>query len=84
MSTLADDPLNKQSKLIVLRILPCDPPGLLKSLAYWDLVPLLAVEQADSLRDVVLSSVLTGRWEGPPFGALRYFQASMGRYLSAR
>jgi tetratricopeptide (TPR) repeat protein len=76
MGTIADDPLNKQSKLIVLRIRPCDPPGLLKSLAYWDLVPLLPEEEAGSLRDVVLSSVLVGRWDGPPSGVLRYFEAS--------
>jgi hypothetical protein len=76
MSTIADDPLNKKSKLIVLRIRPCDPPGLLKSLAHWDLVPLLTAAEADSFRDVVLSSVRTGRWDGSLPGALRYFEAS--------
>ena len=38
-SVLAGDPLNKQSRLIVLRIVECEPTGLLKALAYWDLVP---------------------------------------------
>jgi predicted ATPase len=37
-SVLADDPLNKQSRLIVLRVAECAPTGLLKALAYWDLV----------------------------------------------
>jgi hypothetical protein len=38
-SVLADDPLNRKSRLIVLRIAECVPTGLLKALAYWDLVP---------------------------------------------
>jgi hypothetical protein len=63
-NTIADDPLNKQSRLIVLRIRPCDPVGLLKSLAYWDLVPLLAPEHDGLLRDAVLASVRMGREAG--------------------
>ena len=55
-NTIADDPLNRHSKLIVLRIRPCDPVGLLKSLAFWNLVPLLAGPDQDAmLRDVVLA-----------------------------
>ncbi len=37
-ATIADDPLNRNRRLIVLRVGECAPPGLLKSLAYWDLV----------------------------------------------
>ena len=74
-NTIADDPLNKQSKLIVLRIRPCGPPGLLKSLAYWNLVPLLSPAQAETLRETVLASVRTDRAAGPPSGIARYFEA---------
>ena len=35
---LADDPLNKQARLIVLRARECVPRGLLKAIAHWDLV----------------------------------------------
>ena len=73
--TIGGDPLNRQSKLIVLRIRPCDPPGLLKSFAYWDLVKLLDASRADALRDVVLASVRTDRVAGPPSGISRYFEA---------
>ena len=38
-SILADDPLNKHSRLILLRIADCVPTGLLRALVYWDLVP---------------------------------------------
>ena len=75
MNTIADDPLNRNSKLIVLRIQPCDPPGLLKSLAYWNLVPLLTPGHADTLRDVVLASLRMDRQTGPLSGAARYFEA---------
>ena len=76
-NTIADDPLNRHSKLIVLRIRPCDPPGLLKSLAFWDLVPLLAgPEQDGMLRDVVLDSVRRCRHKDPLSPITRYFEAA--------
>jgi len=67
-NTISDDPLNKASRLIVLRIKPCLPMGLLKSLAYWDLVPVLAGSPASGgmLRDVVLAAVQLGRRKGIP------------------
>ncbi len=76
-NTIADDPLNRQSKLIVLRIRPCAPDGLLKSLAFWDLVPLLAApEQGGLLRDVVLASVRVGRQKDPLSPITRFFEAA--------
>ena len=76
-NTIADDPLNRQSKLIVLRIRPCDPVGLLKSLAFWDLVPLLSAPEQDGLlRDAVLASVRTGRQKDPLSRITRFFAAA--------
>ena len=76
-ATIADDPLNRRSKLIVLRIRPCDPVGLLKSLAFWDLVPLLSAPEQDGLlRDAVLASVRTGRQKDPLSPATRFFAAA--------
>jgi len=67
-NTIADDPLNKTSRLIVLRIKQCVPVGLLKSLAYWDLVPVLAGLPASSnmLRDILLAAVQPGRQKSLP------------------
>ena len=67
-NTIADDPLNKKGRLIVLRIKPCVPLGLLKSLTNWDLVPVLAGLPATegTLRDVVLAAVQPGRQKSLP------------------
>jgi tetratricopeptide (TPR) repeat protein len=61
-NAIADDPLNRNSRLILLKIRPCNPRGLLSSLAYIDLVPLLTSPHAnpDLLRDVVLAAVQPG------------------------
>ena len=76
-NTIADDPLNRQSRLIVLRIRPCDPVGLLKSLAFWNLVPLLSAPEQDGLlRDAVLASVRVGRQKDPLSPAARFFAAA--------
>lgn len=76
-NTIADAPLNRQSKLIVLRIRPCAPIGLLKSFAYWDRVPLLsALEQDGTLRDTVLASVRVGRQKNPLSPITRFFEAA--------
>jgi tetratricopeptide (TPR) repeat protein len=75
-NAIADDPLNRRSRLIVLRIRPCDPPGLLKSLAFWDLVPLLGAPGFDGLlRDAVLASVREGRHK-PPAPIAPFFAAA--------
>jgi tetratricopeptide (TPR) repeat protein len=39
-NAIADDPLNTKSRLILLRVAECEPVGLLRGLAYWDLVPI--------------------------------------------
>ncbi len=76
-NTIADDPLNRNSKLIVLRIRPCAPDGLLKSLAFWDLVPLLSAPEQDGLlRDAVLASARTGRQKDPLSPNTRFFEAA--------
>src|SRR5262249_50126657 len=40
-NAIADDPLNRRERLIVLRIADCAPTGMLKALAHWDLVPVV-------------------------------------------
>jgi hypothetical protein len=76
MNTIADDPLNCQGRLVLFRIRPCAPDGLLKSLAYWDLVPLLAdpTTNANLLRDVVLAAVRPGSDRRPPGDFARLFR----------
>jgi hypothetical protein len=58
-AVLAEDPLNKKSRLVVLRIAECKPPGLLAALTYWDLVPVL--DNAPLLTDAVRDAVREGR-----------------------
>jgi hypothetical protein len=61
---LIRDPLNKQGRLIVLRIENCEPSGLLKDIPYTDLVPFLQspLEFRLSILDAIASrnSELTG------------------------
>lgn len=58
-AVLADDPLNKRSRLIVMRVGACKPTGLLTPLAYWDLVPVKHDRRL--LQDVVRNAVIEGR-----------------------
>jgi ankyrin repeat protein/Flp pilus assembly protein TadD len=58
-SVLAHDPLNRNSRLLVLRVTACTPTGFLAPLGYWDLVPI--ADQPESVRDVVLAAVKKGR-----------------------
>jgi tetratricopeptide (TPR) repeat protein len=60
-SALADDPLNRNGRLILLRVAECKPDGLLGALAYWDLCPILG-ERA-ILEEVVRDAVSTDRRE---------------------
>ncbi len=53
-SVLADDPLNKDGRLIVWRIGDCMPSGLLKAISFHDL---FGVRDADALERVVLAAV---------------------------
>lgn len=52
---IADDPLNRSRRLIVMRVRESKPVGLLSVFAYWDLVPLRG--NLRLLRDVVLAAV---------------------------
>lgn len=36
-NALAGDPLNTRTRLVLLRVAECEPPGLLAGIAYWDL-----------------------------------------------
>ena len=71
-NSIAGDPLNSKSRLIVLRAVECEPPGLLAGIAYWDLVPVLG--NPAMLAEVVLNAVRNDRrdaassgtyWRGP-------------------
>ena len=54
-NAIADDPLNRRSRLILLRVAECEPVGLLSGLAYWDLVP--SRENRALLQEIVLDAV---------------------------
>lgn len=59
MHALAGDPLNRRGRLIVLRVAPCEPTGLLRSIAYWDAVRLAGRSDADALlADIVAAAVM--------------------------
>ena len=69
MSALADDPLNRSGRLIPLRIAPCEPEGLLGTLAYVDLVPSLDDPErfADTIRSAFqkVASMASDHGPGP-------------------
>jgi hypothetical protein len=79
LSALADDPLNKTGRLIVLRIDECKPEGSLAPLAYWDLVPVR--NRPDLVRGVVLAAIKPGRHKGEGSIAAGYWHASHGAVL---
>jgi tetratricopeptide (TPR) repeat protein len=57
-NAIAHDPLNRQGRLIVLRVAETTPTGLLTALAYWDLVPVRGDRAL--LRDILLIAVKPG------------------------
>jgi tetratricopeptide (TPR) repeat protein len=57
-NALARDPLNLNSRVVLLRVAECEPIGLLAALAYWDVVP-VAHDRA-MLRDLVLDALREG------------------------
>ncbi len=65
-NAIADDPLNTKSRLILLRVAECEPPGLLAGLAYWDLVPVLSDRAL--LEDIVRGAVSEDRRGALPSG----------------
>ena len=58
-AVFARDPRNFDQRLVLLRVSECQPTGILCTLAYTDLVPLLGA--LDALRDVVLARLAPGR-----------------------
>ena len=56
MHALHGDPLNRKGRLIVLRAAECEPKGLLRTIAYWDLVPVR--DHDDLLSDIVKSAIM--------------------------
>jgi hypothetical protein len=67
---LAIDPLNKRTRLIVLRVKECRPTGLLAAIAYWDLLP--TGGNQDSVRQVLKAAISfrVEREAGPGASAL--------------
>lgn len=58
-NVLANDPLNKGARLIVLRVVEYAPLGMLAGLAYWDLVPIR--DNPALLTEIVSIAVQDGR-----------------------
>jgi tetratricopeptide (TPR) repeat protein len=65
-NAIADDPLNTRSRLILLRVVECEPVGLLSGLAYWDLVPIR--DNRPLLREIVREAVREDRRDVVPSG----------------
>ncbi len=63
-NAIAGDPLNERSRLILLRVAECEPPGLLSGLAYWDLVPVRG--DPALLAEIVRDAVREGRRDAAP------------------
>ena len=63
-NAIAGDPLNERSRLILLRVAECEPPGLLSGLAYWDLVPVR--DNPALLEEIVRDAVREGRRDAVP------------------
>ena len=55
MHALHSDPLNKMARLIIFRCAACAPSGLLRTIAYWDLVPL---RDRDDLLAVIVNAAI--------------------------
>jgi tetratricopeptide (TPR) repeat protein len=56
MHALYGDPLNRKRKLIVLRAAPCEPRGLLRTIAFCDLVPVR--DRDDLLAEAVKEAIM--------------------------
>ncbi len=56
MHVLAHDPLNRKGRLIVLRAAECEPRGLLRTIAYWDLVKVR--NDDDRLANIVKAAIM--------------------------
>lgn len=68
-NSIANDPLNRNGRLVLLRIAECRPTGLMAGLAYWDLVPLQ--NNSPAVADVIRRAV-----SGAPLALPSHSQAS--------
>ncbi len=68
---LADDPLNRKARLIVMRVSECAPAGYLKAIAFWDLVKARA--RPEQLKAAVLGAIDPAARERPSLA--QYWQA---------
>lgn len=66
-NAIVGDPLNVNSRLVLLRVVECQPPGLLGGIAYWDLVPIR--DNRPILEEIVLDAVRADRRDAAPSGA---------------
>ena len=64
LNAIAGDPLNRNGRLILFRVVECEPPGLLSGLAYWDLVQIR--DNRPMLADVVRNAVLADHHDATP------------------
>jgi hypothetical protein len=71
-NAIAHDPLNKQGRLIVVRVAESKPTGLLTALAYWDLVPVRG--DPALVRDIVLTAIKPGRHTDDGARAAQYWR----------
>lgn len=69
-TVFAQDPRNFGHRLVLLRVDQCQPSGILSTLAYTDLVPLLPTPEV--LRDVLLARVKPGRIPTSPDAAAEF------------
>lgn len=65
-NAIANDPLNTKSRLILLRVTECEPPGLLSGFAYWDLVPIR--DNRPLLEEIVRDAIREERRDEAPSG----------------
>ena len=64
LNAIAGDPLNRNGRLVLFRVVECEPPGLLRGLAYWDLVQIR--DNRPMLADVVRNAVLADHHDATP------------------
>jgi tetratricopeptide (TPR) repeat protein len=80
-NAMMGDPLNKQGRVIFLRVAECSPDGMLKGMAYLDLVSLLKDGDEAALRDIILAAIRPDR---PRTGPLERFWRTPKPLLHAK
>jgi hypothetical protein len=72
LNAIANDPLNTNARLILLRVNECTPRGLLTALAYWDLVSIR--DHPNLVRDVLLTAIKKDRLKGDGRALIQYWR----------